>query len=82
MVFGKGQVGVNIYPNPAKDIVNIECANAKEILIIDYLGKVIKQQEVNNEKVSLNVNGLTKGVYIAKITQHNEQSITKTFLIE
>jgi len=32
---------LNIYPNPAKDLVTIECKGARELLIIDYLGKEV-----------------------------------------
>ena len=38
---------VNIYPNPSKNFVNIECAGAKKIFITDYLGKIVYQSIVN-----------------------------------
>lgn len=49
VVFGKGQV-VNIYPNPAKDVVSIESKESvKEVRIIDYLGREVSKLLVNNQ---------------------------------
>jgi hypothetical protein len=58
---------INIYPNPAKDEVHIECANAKQLLIIDYLGRTIKQFNNPPQHLTFNCKLLTKGVYLVQI---------------
>ena len=60
-----------IYPNPAKDFVTIECAGAKEILIIDYLGKTIKQINNPTQPQTINTKQFAKGVYVVKAIETN-----------
>lgn len=65
-------VSIAVYPNPAKGFVKVECANAKEILIIDFLGKVaftksISQQSVNTESYLLNIQSLQRGMYMLRV---------------
>jgi len=70
-----------IYPNPAKDMVKIECANAKEILILDYLGKIIKQFSHPTAHQTLNTKQLTKGLYIVKAIMNNGEIVTEKFIV-
>lgn len=57
---------ITIYPNPAKDVVTIECSNATEILILDYSGKTIKRYNNITQPQTLNTKQLTKGVYVVR----------------
>jgi hypothetical protein len=67
---------INIYPNPATEILNIESQNNIErIKIFDQLGKLIIESEFSK---SLNINYLYKGIYT--ITLYSEEKeITKRF---
>lgn len=62
---------VNIYPNPATSMVNIENDNEiKDIAIYDVSGKQVisftPQTETAN--VTININGINNGCYFVKIT--------------
>jgi len=62
---------VKIYPNPAKDFINI--ASKKEINLIEILdqsGKIIAE----SKELKINVSHLSKGVYILKIKFSNGSS--------
>jgi hypothetical protein len=72
---------VNIYPNPSKDFVTIECKGAKELLILDYLGKTIKQFIHPTEHQTLNTKQLTKGVYVVKAIMNNGEVKTEKLII-
>jgi len=55
---------VNIYPNPAKDIICIGSKEAVEIKLFDLLGnKVLTTKEKN-----INTEDLQNGIYIIKVT--------------
>ena len=69
------QAQYKTFPNPATDVWNISSANAqiKSVEIFNTLGKSIKQVDVNNSDVSIQVNELSTGIYFAKIYDTNGQ---------
>ncbi len=77
---------VSIYPNPAKDLVTIECKGAKELLIIDCLGRIVYKQILrqtqngNSQSSVINVQGFTKGLYIVKAITNNNQTVYTKFI--
>lgn len=76
----------NIYPNPAKEIVNLDIENLNGKVIVEVynvLGeKVISLTEdaVNGLKSQINVSNLSNGQYIIKATT-GERVLTKNMMI-
>ena len=65
-------VNVSLYPNPAKGTLNISAKNTIEnATIYNVLGKKIKSFTVNAKTSSLDVSGLSRGIYILKYTANN-----------
>ena len=62
---------VSIYPNPAKDFVTVECKGAKELLIIDYLGRTVYRSTVYSRPLTVNTKEFNKGIYIVKAIMLN-----------
>ncbi len=56
---------ISIYPNPASDVLHIECENLKKIRLHNSVGQTVLQRE--NEQV-LQVSSLPNGVYYLEIT--------------
>ncbi len=73
---------VSIFPNPARDIVTISCKGAKELLIIDYLGRIVKQFNNPTEHQTLNTKQFTKGLYIVKVVTANGATVVSKFVKE
>lgn len=73
---------INIYPNPAKTTVNIECAGAKEITITDYLGKIVYQSTRKLTSYSVHLTSYIKGIYIVKATMNNGEIKIEKLVIE
>lgn len=73
--------GISIYPNPTTSIVTIQCTNAKELLIIDYLGKTVYQSTVKGELSTVNCKQLTKGIYLVKAIMNNGEVKTEKLII-
>jgi phosphoribosylaminoimidazole (AIR) synthetase len=72
-----------VFPNPARNMVNIECIGAKEILIVDYLGKTISNEKViNSQNATINVQGFAKGVYLVKAIMINGEIKTEKLIVE
>lgn len=57
---------LNVYPNPANDILNIESENLKVINVYNIQGQMITTVQVNNNVVSLDVNAYETGVYFVE----------------
>ena len=74
---------VILYPNPANDVVNIQCTtNNVQILgveVIDVYGKVINTLNVTENPTRINVSGLATGMYFVRVTTE-EGTVTKTFV--
>jgi len=63
------QNAMNVYPNPATDIVTVsnDKARISEVIIVDSMGKLIRTENVNNFNHIVNVKGLSSGMYIMTI---------------
>lgn len=72
--------GLKIYPNPAKNILNIttDLNSTKNVEIYDMIGKKVL---VENTQTQVNVSSLVTGMYIVKITEDGKTS-TKRLAIK
>mgnify|MGYP003615684849 FL=1 len=66
---------VNVYPNPAKDIINISNVSSKAQFEIYSVGGQLVNQGTTDGKV--NVSKLTKGVYTLSVESNGEKTQTK-----
>lgn len=79
---------VNLYPNPVKDVLNIEykgkILNQMLVEISDITGKMVKSQLIPNGTpgltIGLNVNELKNGMYICRIVSGNQLVSIKKFV--
>ncbi len=68
---------LKIYPSPAYDIVTFEVNNLllnKPFKLLDNTGKKIFSGFINNEKVTINLNGLSTGTYLLQIGDNPQQT--------
>jgi hypothetical protein len=65
---------VNMYPNPAKNTLNIELNNLDEctLSIIDIAGRTQLQTDLSSLQNSIDISSLQSGMYFVKI--HNQQT--------
>lgn len=84
----KKLVAAKVYPNPAKDIVNIAVSNYEgtaTLTITDLAGKVVISNNVTinaNGVTTINTTGLTAGMYIAKMQLANGSQVNASIVIE
>ena len=67
----------NVYPNPAKSVINISSASneAFGVSVYDLLGKQVLRAE--NVKSQLNISSLNPGLYVLNMTQGSYSSTQK-----
>ncbi len=73
---------IQIYPNPAKDILHIELKNegAALLQIMNCHGKKVQQQYLEHRQNSICIAQLPKGLYFLKIAYNNKQ-ITRKLVV-
>jgi hypothetical protein len=78
----------NIYPNPSKDLVNINLAstkiNAGKIVLTNILGQEIYSEEIKNSPsniITLSVNNFDAVLYFVSIFENNKVISTKKLQI-
>jgi hypothetical protein len=83
-----GAIDFNIFPNPAKDFLNIrfnENANNVKIELINALGQTVYTEVIDNtysgESAELNTSSLKQGIYIVKIASEGKLT-SKKLVIE
>lgn len=71
---------IKIYPNPAKDIVNISLNNPSgktNIAVYDVTGRVVLQQAAISGNNTIAVSSLSPGIYTIRITDNNLIMLTR-----
>jgi len=66
---------INIYPNPAKETLNVDFSLKNvdlKVLIVDMLGNEIINENLRNQHTALNIQNLSSGVYFVKVINGNE----------
>ncbi len=61
-------VSCQIFPNPFNSTLSIITEKtAKNILIYDVFGRLVKNQPVSETQIDLNLEGLSEGVYLLRL---------------
>lgn len=74
---------VVLYPNPARDEVNVVFdanADVKNIAVYNIIGKVMNVYKVNGDSANLNIENIPSGIYFVRLmNSHGEVVVTKKF---
>lgn len=62
---------VNVYPNPSKDVFNIEGNNIKKIEVINALGQIVISKEVKEDNLQIDLSNNAIGVYVLRVITNN-----------
>ena len=75
---------VSLYPNPAKEVVNVQCTmnNVQlggELHLFDVYGKLLQIVPITGETTAINVSDLADGMYFVRVST-DAGTVTKTFV--
>jgi glucose/arabinose dehydrogenase len=75
---------ISIYPNPtSSNKINFKSSSViNKIELFSVQGQLIQQKEVNTTNGKFNINGLSTGVYLLKLTNNHQQTLTKQVIIK
>jgi len=81
---------VRVYPNPAKEVINVECRmmngewDGATVEVYDVYGKIVRSvvetRHGTSPQTRINVSGLAEGMYFVRVTTEGG-TVTKTFVI-
>ena len=84
----KNEIEVLVYPNPTKDIVNIELSKELDenlnIQIINLIGQKVSEIEIKKGFTIENatLDGMPSGIYLLQATKSNGQLVYSTKVIK
>lgn len=75
--------GASVYPNPAKDQLNVKSSNEiVELHIFNMAGQKVLSQKISEKNPQLNISMLTTGNYILQTIDKNGNSTSTRFIKE
>lgn len=72
----ENNIAYNIYPNPVKDIINIEAENIELVEIYDVFGRKLYSEKKSGD-VRIDMSDFSEGIYFVKIFADGSSSISK-----
>jgi hypothetical protein len=66
----KNKISIAVFPNPTNDHLNIQLTQINEnttLTIYDMLGKAIKTLPLTDKETTINISGMSRGVYILEV---------------
>ena len=78
-------VGVNVYPNPSSQVLNVELMTTEfyefEVSVLDIYGREIFKSEIRNQKSDINTSNFETGNYLIKISANNKSSYRRFLIV-
>ena len=68
---------VNIYPNPANDIITIEGDHIISYSLVNLAGKELASGQTNGNVTSVNISHIESGAYFIKVRETDDFTIRK-----
>lgn len=74
----------NIFPNPTKNEINIELQNdiKGKLVITNQLGQFVKELKINDNKLIVDVEELSPGIYYLNIFNKREKVLSEKIVVE
>ncbi len=74
-------INANIYPNPTDGNVTIEAEGMQRLTVVNELGQVVYDAEMNNETETLNMSQFGAGVFMIRIYTENGMGVKRISVI-
>ncbi len=72
---------IKVYPNPAKDVLNISVTQTSKLEIINVTGQMVESTWLEGQ-TSIDVSQLNKGIYFIKVTANDGNTVSQKVIIE
>lgn len=76
----RGDNGINIYPNPAKEVLHIDGSGLQKLVMMNAHGQVVYENTNLLNSNSINIGHLTSGIYLIKVETADGITVTKVVI--
>ena len=80
-----GNISVNVFPNPAKDVLEVslsELADKQVLRLYNSQGQMVKQQTLSELNTTVSLANLVSGIYICQIDSKNASITAKIAVVK
>ena len=72
---------MNVYPNPATTVINIDNAEGAQVSVFDINGRMITNVESASANQTIDASNFAKGMYIVRIANGNNVITKKVSVV-
>lgn len=72
---------INIYPNPAKDNLNIKGSGIMSVAIYNVVGQMVYSSDMAEDNQIIDLGGLTSGIYMVKVKTSSEEIVKRISVV-
>ncbi len=73
---------VEIYPNPAKDVLTVKAENISSVTVYNSVGQRVFAQDLDTNEVTINTNDFESGIYMVRIVANGNEVTRKISVIK
>ena len=73
---------VEVYPNPAKDMLTVKAENLNNVTVYNMMGQKMLSQDVDAEEVTINTSDFEAGIYMVRITANGSEITRKISVVK
>ena len=73
---------VEIYPNPAKDLLTIKAENGTYVMIYNSVGQKVYEKAADSSEVLINLGGFDSGIYLVKIAANGDEVTRRISIVK
>ena len=73
---------VEVYPNPAKDMITVKAENMSNVMVYNSIGQKVFEQELNANETTINTNSFDAGIYMVRIVVDGKEITRKISVVK
>lgn len=72
---------ISIYPNPAKDLLNVRGEGIRSVTMFNIVGQVVYHCENADDTHAVELGGMTSGIYIVKVVSDDNEIVKRVSVV-
>ncbi|MDD4970495.1 MAG: T9SS type A sorting domain-containing protein [Paludibacter sp.] len=73
---------LSVFPNPCADLINIKDAAGSKLHMYNNVGQEVKTVKIDSNLQSVGITGLSKGIYLIKLTKQNGNEASQKLVVK
>ena len=73
---------VEVYPNPAKDVLSVKAENLSNVTVYNMMGQKMMSQDVDSEEITINTSDFESGIYMVRIVANGSEITRKISVVK